>query len=165
VQTILGMMQVAQDPQTQQVLQNLALFNMEGDGIAQARGYFRKQLVEAGVLPPTPEEAQAMEQASKEPSPQDQAYLGMAAEANAKAQESQARIQKILSDIELNAAKTAETYSDVDMQNLKRVKDSIEAEQAELQNQQQRIQNAQAGAQIYQQMMGGGMPPQTPNAG
>lgn len=166
VQTIIGMMQVAQDPQTQQVLQNLALFNMEGDGISQARGYFRKQLVQAGVLEPTPEEAEAMAAAaSDEPSPQDQAFLGMAAEANAKAQESQAKIQKILSDIELNAAKTAETYSDVDMNNLQRVKASIEAEQQQLQNQQQTIQNAQIALQMRREMMnGGGSPPPTPNA-
>jgi hypothetical protein len=162
VQTIIGMMQVAQDPQTQQVLQNLALFNMEGDGIAQARGYFRKQLVQAGVLPPTEEEAAQMAEASKEPSPQDQALLAMAAEANAKAQKVQADMQKILSEIELNAAKTAETYSSVDMANLERVKRSIEAEQQQLQNQQLAIQNAQSMAQM---MNGGGMPPQNPSVG
>lgn len=161
VQTIIGMMQVAQDPQTQQVLQNLALFNMEGDGIAQARGYFRKQLVQAGVLPPTKEEAAAMAEAQKEPSPQDQAYLGMAAEANAKAQKAQADILKILSDIELNAAKTAETYSDVDMANLEQVKRAIEMEQKALEAQNQRIQNEQA---MLQMRNGGGMLPPNPSA-
>jgi hypothetical protein len=144
VNTIIGMMQVAQDPGTQQVLQNLALFNMEGDGIAQARGYFRKQLVQAGVLPPTEEEAQAMAEAQKEPSAQDQALLAMAAESNAKAQKTMADIQKVLSDIELNAAKTAETYSDVDMKNLQLVKAALEAEQRQLQAMAQAMQQAQA---------------------
>lgn len=164
VQTIIGMMQVAQDPQMQQVLQNLALFNMEGDGIAQARGYFRRQLVQAGVIPPTPEEAEAMAQQSQEPSPEDQAYLGMAAESNAKAQKTMAEIQKILSDIELNAAKTAETYSEVDMNNLERVKRAIEAEQQDLQNQQIQIQNAQQAMELGRSMLGGS-PNQNPSAG
>jgi hypothetical protein len=159
VNTIIGMMQVAQDPGTQQVLQNLALFNMEGDGIAQARGYFRKQLVQAGVLPPTEEEAQAMAEAQKEPSAQDQALLAMAAESNAKAQKTMADIQKVLSDIELNAAKTAETYSDVDMKNLQLVKAALEAEQRQLQAMAQAMQQAQA----MQMMNGGGMPPQMPS--
>jgi hypothetical protein len=159
VNTIIGMMQVAQDPGTQQVLQNLALFNMEGDGIAQARGYFRKQLVQAGVLPPTEEEAQAMAEAQKEPSAQDQALIAMAAESNAKAQKTMADIQKVLSDIELNAAKTAETYSDVDMKNLQLVKAALEAEQRQLQAMAQAMQQAQA----MQMMNGGGMPPQMPS--
>lgn len=166
VQTIIGMMQVAQDPQMQQVLQNLALFNMEGDGIAQARGYFRKQLVQMGVLPPTPEEAEEMAKAAQEPSPQDQAYLGMAAESQAKAQKTMAEIQEILSDIELNAAKTAETYSDVDMKKLEQVKAAIETQQQELQAQNQQLTNAQAALEIQNQMTnGGGMPPSNPNAG
>jgi hypothetical protein len=159
VNTIIGMMQVAQDPGTQQVLQNLALFNMEGDGIAQARGYFRKQLVQAGVLPPTEEEAQAMAEAQKEPSAQDQALIAMAAESNAKAQKTMADIQKVLSDIELNAAKTAETYSDVDMKNLQLVKAALEAEQRQLQAMAQAMQQAQAPPM----MNGGGMPPQMPS--
>lgn len=166
VQTIIGMMQVAQDPQMQQVLQNLALFNMEGDGIAQARGYFRKQLVQMGVLPPTPEEQQEMEAAAEqEPSPQDQALLAMAAESNAKAQKTQAEIQEILSDIELNAAKTAETYSEVDMKKIEQVKAAIDAQQQELQAQNQRIMNAQAALAVQEQVRNGGrVPLQNPNA-
>ncbi len=160
VQTLIGMSSTTQDPETRQVLEAMILLNMEGDGISETREYFRKRLVTMGVLPPTPEEAEAMAK-PKEPSPQDQALLAMATEANAKAKKLEAEIREVQSEIELNAAKTAKTYSDVDMANLKRVKDTLEMEQKRLKQQQQQQQ------QLQQQLMaqiGGGRPPQIPGA-
>ena len=139
-QTLLGMLGTTQDQQSRQVLEAMVLMNLEGTGITDAREYFRKQLVKMGVLKPTKEEAEEMSQ-NQEPSPQDQALLGMAAEANAKAQESMAKVQETLSKIELNAAKTAQTYSDVDMKNLQMVKEAIDAEEERIAAEQQRIQN------------------------
>ena len=153
VQTLVGMSATTQDPQTRKVLEAMIMLNMEGDGIGETREYFRKQLVGMGVLPPTPEEAEAMAK-PKEPSAQDQALLAMAAEANAKAKKLEAEIQKVQSEIQLNAAKTAETYSDVDMKNLQKVKDTLEMEQKQLQ------QKQEAQQQLQQQLMaqiGGGM--------
>jgi hypothetical protein len=138
VETLSGILATTQDPQTRQVLESMIMLNMEGEGITETRDYFRKQLVQMGVLKPTPEEAEAMSQ-PQEPSAQDQALLGMAAESNAKAQKAMADMQKVLSDIELNAAKTAQTYSDVDMKNLQIVKDTLEAEEKQLAAQQQRM--------------------------
>ena len=54
VRSIIGMLQVTQDPQTQLVLQHLALMNMEGEGIGDVNEYSRKKLVEMGVIKPTP---------------------------------------------------------------------------------------------------------------
>lgn len=139
VQTLIGMSSTTQDPETRQVLEAMILLNMEGDGISETREYFRKQLVTMGVLPPTPEEAEEMAK-PKEPSPQDQALLAMAEEANAKAQKAQAEVMKVISIVELNAAKTASTYSDVDMANLQRVKATLEREQKELKSDQQTLQ-------------------------
>lgn len=156
-QTLIGMLATTQDPQTRQVLEAMILMNLEGEGITETREYFRKQLVKLGVLQPTPEEAEAMAQ-NQEPSAEDQALLGMAAESQAKAQKAMADVQKVLSDIELNAAKTAQTYSDVDMANLQMVKDSIEAEQKEIANQQQKIQ-----LMLQKQRAVGS--PQTPGSG
>ena len=151
VQTLLGMLQVVQDPETQQVIQSMILMNMEGDGISETRDFFRKRLVQMGVLPPTPEEAQAMAQAQAQPSPQDQALIAMAAEANAKAQKAMAEVQKVVSEIQLNAAKTAETYSEVDTANLNRALNYIEAEQRQLQIEQQQL--------AARQMQQPGLPP------
>lgn len=141
VQALTGILGVSQDQQTHSLLEALILYNMEGEGLNEAREYFRKRLVDLGVFTPTPEEAEEMAK-TKQPSPQDQALLGMAAESNAKAQKTMAEIQKIISEIELNAAKTAQTMSDVDMQNLQKVKLAIDAEQASIEAQQQRIQMA-----------------------
>jgi hypothetical protein len=161
VQTLIGMLSTTQDGQTRQVLEAMIMLNMEGDGVGETREYFRRQLVQMGVLPPTPEEAEAMKE-PKEPSAQDQALLAMAAEANAKAQKVQAEIQKIISDVELNAAKTAETYSSVDMANLQRVKDTLEAQQQELMVEQQRIMNAQAKMQLTGKLYSAGLAPTQP---
>ena len=125
VQSLIGMLSVTQDPQTQQVLQALMLLNMEGDGISQTRDYFRKQLVGMGVLKPTAEEAEAMAQ-NQEPNPQEQILQAMTQESLAKAQKTRAEILEILSDIGLNNAKTAQTYSEVDRQNLEQVRQLME---------------------------------------
>lgn len=165
VQTILGMMQVVQDPETQQVLQSMALLNMEGDGIAQTRGYFRRKLVQMGVLEPTKEEAQMMakaaQEAAQEPDPQKEALMAMAAEAQAKAQKAMAEVQEVLSDVQLNVAKTAETYSEVDMNNFRRVKEFIEAEQRQLEFEQRQMQEAmqRRAAMVQQPQQPGALPP------
>ena len=156
VQTLLGMLSVTQDQQTRQVLEAMVMLNMEGDGIGETRDYFRKQLVKMGVIPPTPEEAKAMQE-PKEPSAQDQALLGMAAEANAKAKKIEAEILKVQSEIELNNAKTAETYSDVDMANLQKVKDTLEMQRKQLEQDQEQQKKIQ---QAIMAQIGGGRPSQ-----
>jgi hypothetical protein len=71
VRALTGMMQVTTDPTTQQVLQAMAIMNMEGEGIGDIKEYFRKQLVQMGVLKPTEEEQQQMmeAQANVQPRP------------------------------------------------------------------------------------------------
>ena len=63
VRALTGMMQVTTDPTTQQVLQAMAIMNMEGEGIGDIKEYFRKQLVQMGVVQPTEEEQQQMMEA------------------------------------------------------------------------------------------------------
>lgn len=126
VQSILGMLGTTQDPGTRQVLESLALYNMEGDGISEARDYFRKQLVKMGVLPPTEEEKAAMAKAAQQPSAQDQALLGMAAESQAKAQKTTADIQEVASKVELNKAKTAETLAGIEQKSRDQIANAIE---------------------------------------
>jgi hypothetical protein len=154
-ETLINMLSTTQDPQTRQVLEAMVMLNMEGDGIAETRGYFRKQLVQMGVLEPTPEEAEAMAQ-PQEPSAQDKALEAMAAESMAKAQEAQAEAEKtrseiieILSKVDLNKAKTAETYSDVDRRNLMEVQQMLQKQE----EQAQRAKEKQAQLQLQQQKM------------
>jgi len=162
VQTLTGMLAVTQDPQTRQVLEAMALLNMEGDGITETREYFRKQLVQMGVLEPTKEEAEAMSQ-EKEPSAQDQALLAMAQESLAKAEKIRADIIEVMSKVDLNKAKTAETYSDVDRTNFMAVQQMLEKmKQEQLQVQQMQQMQMQRMQQMQQQP--GMAPAQIPNA-
>ena len=81
----------------------------------------------------------------------------MAAEANAKAKKIEAEILKVQSEIELNNAKTAETYSDVDMANLQKVKDTLEMQRKQLEQDQEQQKKIQ---QAIMAQIGGGRPSQ-----
>jgi hypothetical protein len=115
VRAITGMMQVTQDPETQQVLQAMAIMNMEGEGLTDIREYFRKKLVRIGALEPNEEEKEAMEAAANKKTPQDQALEAMAEEATANATKARVSTLKTMAETELTKAKTIETLAGVDM--------------------------------------------------
>jgi hypothetical protein len=117
VRALIGMLQLTDDPQTKQVLQSVALMNMEGEGIEDIQSYFRKNLLRAGVIEPTEEEAKML-MAELENKPQDPnaVYLQAAAqEAQAKAQKAQADTLKSTADAELSRAKSVEIMTKLDM--------------------------------------------------
>ena len=116
VRALTGMLQITQDPETQQVITSMAMMNMEGEGIGDANAYFRKKLLRMGVVKPTDEEAQEL-MAEMQGQPQDpnSMYLQAAAEeATAKAAQARASTVKTVADAELSRAKTLETLSKVD---------------------------------------------------
>ena len=106
VRSLMGMMQLATDPETQQVLGAMAMMNMEGEGIGEVRGYFRKKLIRMGVVEPTDQENEELmaelQQLQGQPDPQSM-YL------EAEAAKSQAQAQKAMADVEYTAARTEET--------------------------------------------------------
>jgi len=117
VRALTGMLQITQDPETQQVLTAMAMMNMEGEGVGDANAYFRKKLLRMGVVKPTDEEAQEL-MAEMQGQPQDPnaMYLQAAAEeATAKAAQARASTVKTVADAELSRAKTVETLSNIDM--------------------------------------------------
>ena len=117
VRALTGMMQITQDPETQQVLTAMAMMNMEGEGVGDANAYFRKKLLRMGVVKPTDNETQEL-MAEMQGQPQDPnaIYLQAAAEeAMAKAAQARASTVKTVADAELSRAKTVETLSNVDM--------------------------------------------------
>lgn len=128
VQTLTGMLATTQDPETIKVLTNMIMMNMEGDGISDVREYYRKQLVQMGVIKPTEEEAQAMAEAAKnaKPDPNAQALEAMAAEAIAKAKKTEAEITEVAADVELTKAKTVEVYSDINMNKVDKITNLLE---------------------------------------
>lgn len=81
VRALTNMASMTDDPETKQVLGAMAMMNMEGEGIGEVRSYFRKKLIQMGVVKPTDQEAAdlAEEAANTPPTPQDQ-YLTAAAQ-------------------------------------------------------------------------------------
>jgi len=116
VRALTGMMAITQDPETQQVLQAMAMLNMEGEGVAEVRDYFRKKLVRMGVVKPTDEEREQLvaELQGQSPDPNSIFLAAAAEEAQAKAARARADTIKVLADADLSQAKTVETLSKVD---------------------------------------------------
>jgi hypothetical protein len=112
VKALTGMLAITDDPQTKQILQSMALMNMEGEGISEIREYFRKQMVRAGVIKPTDEEAAEMQAEAQGRQDPNAIFLQAAAEeATAKAAKARADTVKTIADAELSRAKTAETMA------------------------------------------------------
>jgi hypothetical protein len=111
VRSLTNLVAITQDPQTQAVLQAMIVMNMEGEGIADAREYFRKKLVEIGVLKPNEEDIAAAQQAAQNAQPDPNAVFIEAAakKATAEATRAEADAIKTLADTELIKAKTVET--------------------------------------------------------
>lgn len=110
VRSLIGIMQVsAGDPETMQVLQSMAIMNMQGEGIQEVRDFFRQKLVKMGALKPTEEEAQLMAAQAQEKTPQDQALEAMAEEAQAKATKARTEVLETVANVELKKAQVLET--------------------------------------------------------
>jgi hypothetical protein len=114
VRALTGMMQLTQDPETQTVLSGLAMMNMEGEGINDARDYFRAKLVRMGVVKPSDREKEEMaaEAQGAQPDPQAQALIAMAEEATANAGQARANTVRTIADADLKRAQTAKTMAE-----------------------------------------------------
>lgn len=115
VRSLTGMMQITQDPETLQVLGAMAMMNMEGEGVAEVRDFFRQRLIRMGVVKPTDKEAEAlmaeMEAAGQQQDPNAIFLQAAAEEAVGKAAQARANTIKIVADAELSRARTVETLA------------------------------------------------------
>ena len=113
VRALTGMMAITDDAQTKQVLQAMAMMNMEGEGIGDVRDFFRKQLLRMGVVKPTEQEAEqlmAEQQAQGQQQDPNAMFLQAAAEeAVAKAAKARADTVETIASAELKRAQTIET--------------------------------------------------------
>ena len=139
VRALTGMMAITDDPQTKQVLQAMAMMNMEGEGIGDVRDFFRKQLLRLGVVKPTEQEAEVLAQEQQMQSQEVDAnsiFLQAAAEeATAKAAQARASVIKTVADAGLAKAKTAETLAKTGVEQQNMVMTEIEAAQQAAQGQ------------------------------
>lgn len=139
VRALTGMMQVTSDPETQMILQSMAIMNMDGEGIADIKDFFRKKLVQLGVVPPTEEEQQQMLEAmmaqGQQQDPQSMYLMAEATKAQALAVKAQADTEYTLARTEETRAKTAETVSNIDIDQRKSAIETAEKIGAALQPQ------------------------------
>jgi len=119
VTALTGMMQISQDPETLQVLSAMAMMNMEGEGISDVRDYFRNKLVRMGVVKPTEEEIQQLqeEQANAQPDPNAEFLAASAEQAAAQATKAKADSVLTMAKVKKTEAETAETLSNIDIAN------------------------------------------------
>jgi hypothetical protein len=115
VRSLTGMLQITQDPETQQVLTAMAMMNMEGEGVGDANAYFRKKLLRMGVVQPTEQEAQEMmaEMQGQTQDPNAVFLQAAAEEAIAKAAKARADTVETVAAAELKRAQTLETLGKV----------------------------------------------------
>jgi len=113
VRALTGMLAITQDPETQQVLQAMAMMNMEGEGISDVRDFFRAKLVRMGVVKPTEQEIQEMktEAENRPPDPNSQYLQAAAEEAQAKAEKARADTVKSIADAQYSQARATETMA------------------------------------------------------
>jgi hypothetical protein len=95
----------------------MAMMNIDGEGIGEAREYFRKQLVQMGVTKPNEEEAKAMQDAAanQQPDAQQAFLMAEAGKAQALTDKAQADTQKALADAKKTKAETAEILAGMDL--------------------------------------------------
>lgn len=118
VRALTGMMMIAKDPETLNVLSAMAMMNMEGEGINEARDFFRKRLVRMGVIKPNEEEAQELQaEMQNQPPDPNSVYLQAAAEeAGAKAKKANADTIDTLAAADLKQAQTIKTLGEAGAQ-------------------------------------------------
>ena len=114
---LLALAAISKDPQTQSIIEQQLMMNLDGEGMSEMRDYFRKKLVQAGVLKPTDEEAQqlAAAQANAQPDPQALYLQAAAAEAQAKAMKAQADTALAVAKSEETKANTVKTLASVNI--------------------------------------------------
>jgi hypothetical protein len=117
VRSLMGMMQITTDPETQVVLQSMAMMNMEGEGLSDVRKFFRQKLIRMGAIDPTDQEKEELiaelQQLQGQPDPQAQYLQAAAAEAQAKAMKAAADTEYAVARTEETRAKTVETLAGI----------------------------------------------------
>jgi hypothetical protein len=116
VRKITGLMQFTTDPETMGVLTNMAVMNMEGEGMDEIRSFFRMKLVRQGVIEATEvEQKQLDEEAQNTPPDPNGEYLKAAAlNEEAKSMLAKANTTLALAKAEKTGAETKETIADIE---------------------------------------------------
>lgn len=128
IHDLTNMMSLTTDPEAQQVLQAMIMYNMEGEGIAEYRDYWRQKLIKMGAVKPTDEEMQKLSEEAQGRAPDPNAtYLQAAAEeANANAAQARAKTVLTVAQAEGERADTMKTLSEIDGNEQKQALDVLD---------------------------------------
>ncbi len=116
LRALINMAKMTEDPETKQVLGLMAATNMQGEGVSDAREYFRKKLIRMGVVKPNEKEAEELqaEQQNAKPTPQDEYLQAAAANEQSKAVKGQADTILTQAKADQTRAETAKTIAEID---------------------------------------------------
>ncbi len=87
VRGLINVLQMVEDPQDRKIITAQIMMNLEGEGMADLRAYYRNQLVRMGVIEPSEEEKQELAAEAQNQQPDPQAQYLQAAAGKAKADE------------------------------------------------------------------------------
>jgi hypothetical protein len=142
VRELTGVLQMTTDPETMTVLTSMILMNLEGEGMADIRAFYRRKLVKMGVIEPTEDEkkqlAQEQAAAAQQPDPN--------------AEFLQASAQKALADARKAEADTLLTHAKVDQTNADTVTKLAGIDQAQADHALAVSQHVEGVAQAREQM-------------
>ncbi len=118
IHDLTNMMSITTDPEAQQVLQAMIMYNMEGEGIAEYRDFWRQKLIKMGAVKPTEEEIKKLSEEAQGRAPDPNAVYLQAAADEAQANAAQARAKTVLTvaQAEGERADTMKTLSEIDAQ-------------------------------------------------
>lgn len=117
VRALTQMLSLVADPADQKVISAMAMMNMEGEGIQPVRDYFRRQMVQMGVVEPTDEELEEMQAAAQQasqPTPEQEFIMAETQKALAEAQHTAAETEETQASAAEKRAKTIKTLADID---------------------------------------------------
>ena len=128
VRALIGMAELTDDQETKQVLGSMAMMNMEGEGVADVRRYFRRKLIRMEVLTPNEQEQLELKQelANQQPSPQDQYFEAAAEQARALGAKAQADTIKSQADADKMRAETLKILKEIGTADAKIAIEAIE---------------------------------------
>jgi len=115
VRSLINVAMLAEDPADKKVIVGTIMQNLEGEGLTDLAEYYRKQMLQLGVVKPTDEEKKAMEAEAQNQQPDpNAAYLAAAAEKeSALAARAQADTLKIVEQTTQVKAETIKTLSEI----------------------------------------------------
>jgi hypothetical protein len=116
VRMLTGVGQMTDDPQDSKIITSLILMNAEGEGLSDVNRFYRKQLVQMGVIEPNEEELAAMAEAAnqeQQPDPNAEYLQAAAGKEQALADKAVADTEKSIADAGKTRAETVEIMANM----------------------------------------------------